>query len=264
MQKLLEIAAGPRWSWHRPLLVTAAFTGMRASELRGLTWSAVDFDTKTIAVRQRADEWGAIGMPKSAAGQREIPVLPTVLNTLREWKLRCPQGELDLVFLNTVGKIQPLQNLAQRFGRPLQKAAGLIDAAGAPLFNFHSLRHFTASWWIGKGFSPKRLQQMLGHSSIQMTFDPAMVIGWARSRRITSAWLGAKSGSPNPILFAILTTTAPPPARRVGGTFFACGPRSHLVATALFAWTYLIDFLIHLVLPKFTSQNSDTLVIPIS
>jgi integrase len=118
-------------------------------------------------VRQLADEWGTIGMPKSAAGQREIPVSITVISTLKEWKVCCPKGELDLVFSNTRGKIQPLQNLAQRFWRPLQVAAGLADATGEPLFNFHSLRHFTASMWIGMGFSPKRLQQMLGHSSIQ-------------------------------------------------------------------------------------------------
>ena len=101
-----------RWARHRPLIVTAVFTGMRASELRGLPWWAVDFDKRTITVRQRADEWGTIGMPKSAAGQREIPMSPTVLNTLREWKLACPKGELDLVFPNTLGKVQPLTNIA--------------------------------------------------------------------------------------------------------------------------------------------------------
>ena len=42
----------------RPLLVTAAFTGMRASELRGLTWAAVDFEQRMVHVRQRADLWG--------------------------------------------------------------------------------------------------------------------------------------------------------------------------------------------------------------
>lgn len=64
-----------------------------------------------------------------------------------------------------------LQNLAQRFCRPLQVAAGLADATAEPLFNFHSLRHFTASMWIAIGFSPKRLHQMLGHSSMRVTFD---------------------------------------------------------------------------------------------
>jgi integrase len=40
--------------WY-PLVVTAAFTGMRSSELRGLRWGDVDFDVKTVHVRRRAD-----------------------------------------------------------------------------------------------------------------------------------------------------------------------------------------------------------------
>jgi integrase len=171
IQRILAALGDPRWARHRPLLVTAIFTGMRASELRGLPWSAVDLGRKVITVRQRADEWGTIGMPKSAAGQRDIPMSPTVLNTLREWKLACPPGPLDLVFPNTLGKVQPLSNIAHRVWRPLQRQAGLVDAGDEPLFNFHALRHFAASLWIELGFSPKRLQALLGHSSVQMTFD---------------------------------------------------------------------------------------------
>jgi integrase len=170
VQQLLAACAG-RFDRHRPLIVAAVFTGMRASELRGLPWSAVDFDKKTITVRQRADEWGTIGQPKSHAGQREIPMSRTVLNTLREWRLVCPKGELDLVFPNTAGRVQPLSNIAQRVWRPLQRQGGLVDDQGEPLFNFHALRHFAASNWIGLDFSPKRLQILLGHSSVQMTFD---------------------------------------------------------------------------------------------
>jgi hypothetical protein len=40
----------------RALLVTAIFSGLRASELRGLPWDAVDFDRGTVTVKQRADE----------------------------------------------------------------------------------------------------------------------------------------------------------------------------------------------------------------
>lgn len=54
---------------------------------------------------------------------------------------------------------------------PLQRAAGLVDENGKPRFDFNSLRHYAASMWIEAGFSPKRLQGLLGHSSIQMTFD---------------------------------------------------------------------------------------------
>jgi len=57
----------------RPLLATAIFTGLRASELRGLTWDAVDLDRRVLTVRQRADRWGTIGSPKLDAGKREVP-----------------------------------------------------------------------------------------------------------------------------------------------------------------------------------------------
>src|SRR5262249_5582877 len=78
-QSILAKAEG-RW---RPLFVTATFTGMRMSELRGLAWDNVNFDRKVIHVRQRANLWGEIGAPKSAAGDREIPMSPMVVNTLR-------------------------------------------------------------------------------------------------------------------------------------------------------------------------------------
>ena len=78
--KMLLDKAPPRW---RAFIVTAVFTGMRASELRGLRWTDVDFDRGVIQVRQRADAWGNLGAPKSAAGKRDIPLTPLALNTLR-------------------------------------------------------------------------------------------------------------------------------------------------------------------------------------
>ena len=170
VQSLLAACAGP-FARHRPFIVTAVFTGMRASELRGLPWSAVDFDQKTITVRQRADEWGTLGNPKSHAGQREIPMAGYLVKTLREWKLACPKSELGLVFPNGRGNVERFSNLTCRVWYPLQRAAGLVDENGKSRFDFHSLRHYAASVWIETGFSPKRLQALLGHSSIQMTFD---------------------------------------------------------------------------------------------
>jgi integrase len=64
------------------------------------------------------------------------------------------------------GKVQALNKIANRVWHPLQKQAGLVDAAGMPLFNFHALRHFAASLWIELEFSPKRLQAMPGHTSM--------------------------------------------------------------------------------------------------
>jgi integrase len=43
-----------RW---RPILLTAIFTGLRASELRGLRWTNVDLSKRELHVRERADEY---------------------------------------------------------------------------------------------------------------------------------------------------------------------------------------------------------------
>jgi len=164
---LVDRAQGRR----RPFFVTAVYTGMRASELRGLSWDAVDFEHKVIHVRQRADAWGAIGDPKSAAGDRVIPMTPGVFNVLREWRLACPKGPLGLVFPNGNGRVESHANIADRGFAPLQRALGLVDEQGRPRYGLPSLRHFFASWAIEQGFTPKRLQVLPGHSSIQMTFD---------------------------------------------------------------------------------------------
>jgi integrase len=77
-----------RW---RPLLLTAIFTGLRASELRGLRWENVDLKKAVLLVTQRADKFNTIGKPKSASGHRDVPMPPLLVNTLREWKLQSPK-----------------------------------------------------------------------------------------------------------------------------------------------------------------------------
>jgi integrase len=89
----------------RPVLITAIFTGLRNSELRGLRWDEVDLKKGKLHVRQRADRFGKIGKLKSEAGDRVIPLGPLVVNTLREWRVTCPKGELGLTFPNGKGKL---------------------------------------------------------------------------------------------------------------------------------------------------------------
>jgi integrase len=155
---------------------------MRASELRGLPWSDIDLDGGVIHVRQRADAWNKIGAPKSKAGKRDIPLAPIVVNALRQWRLECPKGEFDLVFPNGSGNTESLSNIWKRCWIPLQLKCGMVSESGkkhsddrpilAPRYGFHSLRHAAASLFIRYlGWSPKRLQTVMGHSSVRMTFD---------------------------------------------------------------------------------------------
>lgn len=76
----------------RAFIITAIFTGMRASELHGLTWKDVKLDAAMVHIRQRADAWRNMGPPKSAAGTRDIPLVPMAVNALRQWQENCPEG----------------------------------------------------------------------------------------------------------------------------------------------------------------------------
>src|SRR5262245_52907447 len=132
VNRLIE-ASTPR---RRPFLVTAVFTGLRLSELRGLKWGDVDLDAGLFHVRERADNWGNMGPTKSKAGKRDIPLAPIVVNTLREWQDKCPKGKLNLVFPNNAGNIDNPSNIENRVWFPLQIRCGLtvdtgeLDAAG--------------------------------------------------------------------------------------------------------------------------------------
>lgn len=181
--------------------MTAVFTGMRASELRGLAWEDVDFTKARIHVRQRADRYNSIGRPKSESGDRYVPIPGPLLNVLREWRLVCPKKDagkrdnndepvkvLELVFPNGQGRVESLGNIINRGLGPTQVRAGIavetgkVDKKGQPIMaakygGMHALRHFHASWLInptksgGLGLSPKEVQERLGHSSIVITMN---------------------------------------------------------------------------------------------
>lgn len=179
-EELRAILQGASTKW-KPFIWTATFTGLRGSELRGLKWEDVDLKEGTLHVRRRLDKNMKFGPPKSEAGTRDIPLAPSVAAILREWKLACPKGEHDLVFPNGVGNPEHHQNILNRGFFPLQVAAGIavdtgrIDQDGNPIvkakYSLHALRHAAAALFIEQGMKPKRVQALMGHSSIQITFD---------------------------------------------------------------------------------------------
>jgi integrase len=170
-------ALKPNSRW-RPLLLTAIFTGLRSSELRGLRWADADLKRGVLHVRQRADRYNQIGSLKSGTSRRTIPLPPMLTNVLREWKLACPKGELDLVFPSRRGRIEDHTTIVHCGLIPAWIAAGVIAKTGkAKYTGMHALRHFYASWCInrkqdgGLELPGKLVQARLGHASIQITLD---------------------------------------------------------------------------------------------
>ena len=121
----------------KALLLLAAFTGLRASELRGLRWSDVDLKKGEVHVRQRADRYRQIGDPKSSDSRRTIPLdLDTVGDALKQWKLKCGIFDGDLVFPAGSGKPMHPKALLGVL-RSVIRAAGIRNRYG-----LHAFRHF--------------------------------------------------------------------------------------------------------------------------
>lgn len=177
----------------RPILLTAAFTGLRASELRGLRWIDVDLEKRELHVRQRVDKRNVAGPPKSSAGERTVPLPPIVLNMLKEHRL-ASKGHNGLVFPTGTGRPEYHVNIVNRGLIPAWIAAGVtapvlneqgkpkLAEDGKPILaakytGLHALRHFYASWCInrkvdgGLELPAKTVQERLGHSTIAMTLD---------------------------------------------------------------------------------------------
>ena len=145
--------AEPRW---RPLLATAAMTGLRASELRGLRWADVDLKAQRLHVRQRADRYNEMGCPKTATNTRTVDLPRHLATILREWKLAAPNSEL--VFPNGRGNVETLSNIMRRGFLPAQVAGNVVTSQGkAKYTGLHSLRHFFATerWTEVENFHQK-------------------------------------------------------------------------------------------------------------
>jgi integrase len=171
VRALLDAARGTR---NEALYVVALHTGLRQGELLGLRWA--DVDGGKVAVR-RALKITARGLgfgpPKNKASRRSVTLNRTAAGALRAHKVRQNQEriaarewhDMGLVFPNRVGKPSDPTNLYYREHKPLFTRAGLEG------FTFHALRHTFATALFSRGEHPKRVQSLLGHSSITQTMD---------------------------------------------------------------------------------------------
>jgi integrase len=82
-----------------------------------------------------------------------------------------PRSDLNLVFPNSVGKVQSYSNLYNRVFKPMLVENAIVDSEGRARFGIHALRHAAASLFIEQGWNPKKIQTLLGHASIGMTMD---------------------------------------------------------------------------------------------
>ncbi|MDE6747501.1 MAG: site-specific integrase [Lachnospiraceae bacterium] len=157
-------------------------TGLRISELCGLTDANLDFENKTIKVDHqllRSAETGYyIEKPKTQSGIRQIPMsekvytaLRRVLENRKEAKNISINGWSNFLFLNRDGYPKTASNYDNMFKRLAEKYNKCHEKALPKIMTPHTLRHTFCTNLANAGMNPKALQYVMGHSNISMTLD---------------------------------------------------------------------------------------------
>jgi integrase len=162
---------------YRPLIATGLYTGMRLSELLGLTWADVDLVAGLIHVRcqlsrARVDKPARRVRLKTQAAVRDIPLLPQLAALLKRHKLASPfSGADDYVFSTSLGTPLGYRNVERRGLNRAAKRAGLEGEGRRPL-RVHDLRHTFASHLIvDLGVDVAQVSRILGHARPSITLD---------------------------------------------------------------------------------------------
>lgn len=150
-------------------------TGMRVSEVCGLTWDCVDLVNQTIKVEKivicKNQEW-VFSTPKTSSSYRTINIGNTLTNILKKHRTRQKQNKLKYGefyhysdFVCTKENGEPVTPASCKWsGRNIRVKLN-ID------FNFHSLRHTHSTLLLEQGAPLKDIQARLGHSRSSITID---------------------------------------------------------------------------------------------
>ena len=152
------------------LPVLALYTGMRVGEISALKWIDVDLDEGLVYVRETAQRLNnyddykvktelCFGSPKTETSERIIAIPQKLISYLREHRKKA----VCEYVISCKGHIAEPRVCQYRF-------ESLLKKAGIERMNFHSLRHTYATRCWEEGMDEKTLSELMGHSSVEMTF----------------------------------------------------------------------------------------------
>ena len=167
MQTIQALANGfaPRW---KIVVWIGFFTGMRPSEILGLTWDRLDFDNQEITIDRQLSRDGQRVFAdhlKTTKSYRKIPFSPYLQKLLVDHKAIHGLGPHGLILQNRSGNIWRYKDASAMF-RLVARPLGFDKGEG-----MHQLRHTCASVLIKLGNNAKQIQEWLGHESILETMD---------------------------------------------------------------------------------------------
>jgi integrase len=145
------------------------YTGMRPSEILGVTWEQLDFENETIVIdRQISRNLKEMHAPqglKTDNSERTIGFSKDLQILIKEHVDTFGYGPDGLIMQTNSGKVFRYKGAIEMF-RVAARAAGLKVGEG-----LHQLRHTCVSVLIAEGANPKEIQEWVGHASIEETMD---------------------------------------------------------------------------------------------
>lgn len=175
------VEADKVYSQYYDVIVVLLNTGLRISELCGLTIADLDFEKKLINVDHQllhSKEHGFyIDTPKTKSGIRQIPMNKKAYDALQRVVKQCKDMQTDTIdgysgFLFHTQEGNPV--MSQYYStvfRNLVKKYNKTNEDELPYFSPHVLRHTFCTRLANRNMNPKSLQYIMGHSSIEITLN---------------------------------------------------------------------------------------------
>lgn len=163
----------------------ALYLGLRQGEALGLRWSDVDLERGWLSIERALVRHPTRGLilerPKSRASVREFPIPPKALAQFKLAHVMHDQADGDpegLVFHRNGQPIDPRTDW--------QAWTDLLTAAGVPHVALHAARNTTASLLEAAGVPARVVAQILGQSTIEVTYgyqhsEEASLIRWMQA-----------------------------------------------------------------------------------
>lgn len=157
------------------------FTGLRESELIGLSWDCVDFERNRLRVYRQfvrissgPDKGKMMYTPLKNGKERTIVLSATAMEVLRqakrkqsEMRLRAGsswENEHNMVFTRENGHFVRFKTLYTHFKE-------IVKKMNRPEVRFHDVRHTYATLSLQSHVDPKTLSEALGHATVAFTLE---------------------------------------------------------------------------------------------
>lgn len=157
-------------------------TGLRISELCGLTVADIDFKNEVVVIDHqllKSKEQGYyIETPKTKSGTRQVPLSRETIQAFQRVIRKRTKGKLieidgykDFLFVNPKGNPKVAIDYNALFVRMVKKYNKHHKDNPLPHITPHTLRHTFCTRLASKNMNPKDLQYIMGHSNISITMN---------------------------------------------------------------------------------------------